>query len=147
MTIEELEVLGRRAMATKHWTWSYPWCSLPDKHGRVYRRNWSPGDSGFGWTQVDGPIIDLRRETSEIIPDFRDPGSASSLLMQARKVLKLPTGSTIEFDGKWVFGTIRSDDEVQEVQEAWCGAAGEREWVPWCDTEIEALISALEVAP
>ena len=66
------EEWGRLAVAIPGFTWTMPWASLPDEYGRVWRRNWCPRDSGFGWTQVCGPLRRDYRPTFEAVdPDDR----------------------------------------------------------------------------
>lgn len=73
------EEWGRLAVAIPGFAWTMPWASLPDEHGRVWRRNWCPRDSGFGWTQVCGPLRRDRRPTFEAI-DPDDPAAAGCFL-------------------------------------------------------------------
>lgn len=73
------EEWGRLAVSIPGFTWTMPWASLPDDMGRVWRRNWCPSDSGFGWTQVCGPRTRGRRPTFDAI-DPDDPATAGCLL-------------------------------------------------------------------
>jgi len=73
------EEWGRLAVSIPGFTWTMPWASLPDEHGRVWRRNWCPRDSGFGWTQVCGLTDKGPRPTFEAI-DPDDPATAGCLL-------------------------------------------------------------------
>jgi len=82
------EEWGRLAVSLSGFTWTMPWASLPDEHGRVWRRNWCPRDSGFGWTQVCGLTDKGPRPTFEAI-DPDDPGAEGCLfrlLMVGRSV-------------------------------------------------------------
>lgn len=82
----DLEALGRRVMACPGFTWTLPWCLLPDSHGRVWRRNWCPDDTGFGFTQVFGPVLRAPRDRDQAVVDLRDPASEGCLLHLVRKV-------------------------------------------------------------
>ena len=72
------EEWGRLAVSIPGFTWTMPWASLPDDMGRVWRRNWCPSDSGFGWTQVCGPRTRGRRPTFDAI-DPDDPATEGCL--------------------------------------------------------------------
>ena len=73
------EEWGKVAVGLPGWRWTMPWASLPDKHGRVWRRHWCRKDSGFGWTQVCGPLRRDRRPSFDAI-DPDDPATAGCLL-------------------------------------------------------------------
>lgn len=79
MTDDEIKKV-RAAMGLPGWRWDMPWCSLPDEHGRVWRRNCSTEDSGSGWTQVAGRRIRSRYNPSALVIDPRDHGSAGCLV-------------------------------------------------------------------
>ena len=127
------EDLARRAVGCSWWNWSLPWCSLPDKHGRVWRRNWSPGDPGFGWSQVSGRILREPRHADGCLPDFRDPGSAGCLLALVREAWGAPLLSCRHSVtlGAWV---------VEDPGGVFVRV------VASAPTEIEALVCALEAA-
>ena len=106
------EEWGRLAVSIPGFTWTMPWASLPDDMGRVWRRNWCPSDSGFGWTQVCGPRTRGRRPTFDAInPD--DPATAGCLLALLGPGAwdNVAPGSAIAPDGEdwwaWVDGDYR----------------------------------------
>lgn len=129
--------LGLRAMACKGWTWTMPWCSLPDKHGRVWRRNWCPQDSGFGWTQLRGRRLREPRDSENCCPDFRDPASLGCLLAL---VLEAHPGCRI---------TLGHEVESMRGQGSVCYEGVDGRWhrtKPGLSL-VEALVAALEQAP
>ncbi len=132
MTEEQWMELGRRAVACKGWRWDMPWCFLPDKHGRVFRRNWCPSDSGFGVTQVTGRRLRGRWDSAQAVPDFRDPATVGCLLALVREAWNTHVVVDRERFGEWL---------VTAVYQFHCSDAGEG------STEPEALVAALEGAP
>ena len=132
-----LEGLARRAVACDGWNWSLPWCSLPDKHGRVWRRNWSPGDPGFGWSQVSGRILRERRSADDCLPDFRDPGSAGCLLALVREAW----GGTV-----WVAPVLIAGERRWAVCGLHVSDGARVNGANGHESEIEALVCALEAA-
>lgn len=75
----DLIELAREVVTLPGFRWDMPWCSVADEHGRVFRRNCSPDDPGFGWSQVAGPRLRCRWSSSSVVIDLRDAGSRGAL--------------------------------------------------------------------
>lgn len=118
MTPEQLQ-LARELVAHPEWTWTAPWCLAPDDLGRVYRRNWSPGDPGFGFTQVAGRAYRGGRDTSQALPDIRDDANGGVLLgMLGGCSVHHGRGGSWEVNGK------RGDTLAEAAARAWLGVRG-----------------------
>ena len=130
MTDEEAMVLGQQLMGCGGFRWALPWVSVPDKAGRVFRRNCSPGDTGSGWAQVCGPQIRTPRWRDQTVPDLRCSGSLGALLALNREAWGDGLYVRQYEDGLW---SVWFGDDADGPD----GAQG-------CATEAEALVAALD---
>ena len=154
-----LEDLGRRAVACKHWRWmpgmlAYVRLTLD---GKPYERRVQvvsgEGRSFLGTTTKPGKSTDNTRswgmvrhvqaapvEEEDFIPDLTDPATLGCLLALVREAWGDATADVIHFDVWKTNGTWGHEWTVQ------CRDAG-RFTKSRGATEAEALVAALEAAP
>jgi hypothetical protein len=120
-----LEDLGRRAAACKHWRWR-------DGSKRVHpNRRWQWMRAAHRWLPVPGYECTFSfqgKVFEESYPDLSDPATIGCLLALVREATREPGFSVRMVAGYWY-----ADGNGLAVQA--------------CETEAEALVAALEAAP
>jgi len=125
----ELTNLARRAVACKGWRWMPGMMRLRDTPPNMrdfLKREGRVPDSEDNWLYQDWRVL----------PDLTDPATVGCLLMLVREVWKDRCACVLSIDygpagEKWVVRLTVNGRSLTE-----------RHW----DTEIEALVAALEVA-
>lgn len=123
---EEQIALARRAVACKGWRWmpgmlasGFRVCRV-DPHG--YRFGWS--DSSYAYRIAD-----------DVLPDLDDPATLGCLLALVREAVGDQEAYAVPWhddEGGWTV-VVNDEDGTHNIAQG--------------DTEIEALIDALEAAP
>jgi len=130
---QELEALGRRAVACEHWRWLPGMLAQSELPGlaRVY------AVQSDGWIRLCGghPFESPFYTKTLPYPDLSDPATVGALLGLVREVWKDRQAYAIGFrqDVSW---TVTLVDAASDEQFWFDGA-----------TEAEALVCALEAAP
>ena len=113
----ELEALGRRAVACKHWRW------LPG----IKMTN---GSRMLGRSEIyQNGTVYVADPLDDDIPDLSDPATVGALLGLVRDAWQDPSTGIYKHGRRW------------------CVIMGGRCEDFFADTEAEALVSALEAAP
>ena len=129
--LEQIEELARRAVACKRWRWMPG--MLSDKGLRVYRRD----DDGYvvGYYENLSYIAEC---VSGSTPDLSDPATLGCLLALVREAWGPTASVSVNLSGFWAVGgaTVLSGK----------GKGASINLGIWKNSELDALVSALEVA-
>lgn len=126
--LRQLEELGQRAVACRHWRWMAGMLGLSNR-----------SSERSIWIRVVDPPED---DTSECWPDFSDPATLGCLLYLVREVGKTPDVSAIRSafkDGSVVWSI--------PVETSLALKMGLEDGFVTGATEAEALVAALEALP
>lgn len=123
--LENLEELGRRAVACKGWRWMPGMLGLSNQ-----------SSSRSIWIRIVDPPMD---DASECWPDLSDPATLGCLLALVREAWGPAASVSVNMSGFWAVGgaTVLSGK----------GKGASINLGIWKVTEMEALVTALEVAP
>jgi len=147
--LENLEELGRRAIACKRWRWMpgmAAW-TVDAASGEVYSEGvrivsqpWkAEGQSERVRVVVDLPLLVPSLGTaftSTLLPDLTDPATLGCLLALVREAHGAPAA--------YFMGSVNNQWVVHHFTEP---EAYWKSLTKWQPTEAEALVAALEVAP
>ena len=130
--LEQIEELARRAVACKRWRWMPG--MLSDKGLRVYRRD----DDGYvvGYYANQEYISQCVPGT---LPTLSDPATLGCLLALVREAWGPTASVSVNLSGFWAVGgatVLKGKGKGSSIN---LGI--------WKATELDALVSALEVAP
>ena len=130
--LENLEQLGQRAIACKRWRWMPG--MLSNKDLRVTRCD----DDGYvvGYYENMSYIAECVPGT---LPDLTDPATLGCLLALVREAWGPEATVSVNISGFWAVGGARIQKGKSAGHTINLGI--------WKATELEALVSALEVAP
>ena len=130
--LENLEQLGRRAVACKRWRWMPG--MLSNKDLRVTRCD----DDGYvvGYYENMSYIAEC---VSGSTPDLSDPATLGCLLALVREAWGSEATVSVNISGFWAVGGARIQKGKSAGHTINLGI--------WKATELEALVAALEVAP
>ena len=122
--------LAKRAVACKGWKWMGGMLTLCKirviEGGSDYLIGERPGPASDGGGRVD------TTDVHNYLPDLEDPATLGCLLARLREV----------YESKYVHAEAFEFDEINSFWAVW---ASDRSWE--ADTEVEALIVALEASP
>jgi len=128
--LEQIEELARRAIACKRWRWMR---GMLTKRSRVVRIKldstvevWAPGD----W---------IEELPNNALPDLTDPATLGCLLALVREAWGPEATVSVNISGFWAVGGARIQKGKSAGHTINLGI--------WKATELDALVSALEVAP
>ena len=130
--LEQIEELARRAVACKRWRWMPG--MLSNKDLRVTRCD----DDGYvvGYYENLSYIAECVPGT---LPDLSDPATLGCLLALVREAWGPTASVSVNLSGFWAVGGACIQKGKSAGQTINLGI--------WKATEIDALVSALEVAP
>ena len=130
--LENLEQLGQRAIACKRWRWMPG--MLSNKDLRVTRCD----DDGYvvGYYENMSYIAECVPGT---LPDLTDPATLGCLLALVREAWGPEATVSVNISGFWAVGGARIQKGKSAGHTINLGI--------WKATELDALVSALEVAP
>ena len=138
--LEQIEELGRRAVACKRWRWMPG--MLSNKDLRVTRCK----DLRVTRCDDDGYVVGYYENLSYIaecvpgtLPDLSDPATLGCLLALVREAWGPTASVSVNLSGFWAVGgatVLKGKGKGSSIN---LGI--------WKATEIDALVSALEVAP
>ena len=130
--LEDIEQLARRAVACKRWGWMPG--MLTETGLRVVRRDF------------DGYVVGYYEHMSYIaecvkgsLPDLTDPATLGCLLALVREAWGPEATVSVNISGFWAVGGARIQKGKSAGHTINLGI--------WKATELDALVSALEVAP
>jgi hypothetical protein len=133
MTSQEEQMndeLAKRAVACKGWKWMGGMLTLCKirviEGGSDYLIGERPGPASDGGGRID------TTDVHNYLPDLEDPATLGCLLAILREV----------YESKYVHAEAFEFDEINSFWAVW---ASDRSWE--ADTEVEALIVALEASP
>jgi hypothetical protein len=122
---ENLEELGRRAVACKRWRWMPGMLGLSNQ-----------SSSRSIWIRIVDPPMD---DASECWPDFSDPATLGCLLALVRQAWGNEASVSLNISSFWAVGGAKIQKGKSAGHIINLGI--------WKLTEAEALVAALEVAP
>jgi hypothetical protein len=96
--------------------WAMPWCSMPDDHGRVFRRNCSLDNPGVGWSQVSGPILRDPWDSSKVVIDLHDSGSFGALYVLVERAAGGPVGVIPLLVGHGIWWDARTPHKIMHAK-------------------------------
>ena len=130
--LEQIEELGRRAIACPRWRWMPGMLSGRDL--RVSRCD----DDGYvvGYYENLSYIAEC---VPDSLPDLRDPATLGCLLALVREAWGPEATVSVNISGFWAVGGARIQKGKSAGHTINLGI--------WKPTELDALVSALEVAP
>ena len=139
--LEDIEELGRRAIACKRWRWLPG--MLADTGLRIVRHD-SDGylvgyfaNHAYICTCINDVWTDAPDNTVDRLPDFRDPATLGCLLALVREAWGPEATVSVNISGFWAVGGARIQKGKSAGHTINLGI--------WKLTEVEALVAALEV--
>lgn len=130
--------LARRAVECKHWRWMP---GMLTQHGRICGAGYLVSDDIDEGGQPYVDCTDTIEDWSDLLPDLADPATVGCMLALVRDSWGWPNAFVCD-DGVAWYLTIGEPGTVARFY-LWPKADDREKY----DTEIEALVAALEAAP
>jgi len=127
--LENLEQLARRVIACKRWRWM-PGMRVVTEMGDAFRVE----DVDFCYGELNWP-----KPHALLLPDLTDPATLGCLLALVREAWGPEATVSVNISGFWAVGGARIQKGKSAGHTINLGI--------WKLTEVDALVSALEVAP
>ena len=134
--LEQIEELARRAVACKRWRWMP---GMRTTEGwRVIRNRTESSCMAYDENPENWQVADNYFQDGKI-PDLRDPATLGCLLALVREAWGPTASVSVNLSGFWAVGgaTVLSGK----------GKGSSINLGIWKNSELEALVAALEVAP